>query len=111
MLGMCVFLWGFAYKLSLYDLHQLTVHRIPEAKLISKNEDARAVEGVRQALASVESGDQLHCLSLLAVVTVVFRSHAPGWEIERGEYEAAHPLGVFSSAALYLRPPPIHSVS
>ena len=50
MLGVCVFLWGFGYKLSLYNIQEPTLHRVPEAKLLSKNEDSRAVDGVRQVL-------------------------------------------------------------
>lgn len=44
MLGTCVFLWGLGYKLSLYDVHQHSIHQIPVAKLISRDEDTGATE-------------------------------------------------------------------
>ena len=39
-LAMCVFGWGFGYKLSLYDQHQAPSHQIPKAKLLSDNEQS-----------------------------------------------------------------------
>jgi len=37
-LAVCVFTWGLQYKLSLYDPPQVSPHQIPQAKLLSKNE-------------------------------------------------------------------------
>jgi type VI protein secretion system component VasF len=37
-LALFVFAWGLGYKLSLYDPPQSTSHQIPQAKLLSKNE-------------------------------------------------------------------------
>ena len=37
-LAVCVFNWGLEYKLSLYDQSLVTSHRIPQAKLLSENE-------------------------------------------------------------------------
>lgn len=39
-LAVCVFFWGLGYKLSLYAPPQTAPHRIPEAKLLSKNEQS-----------------------------------------------------------------------
>jgi hypothetical protein len=39
-LAICVFGWGFGYKLSLYDQHQTPSHQIPKAKLLSGNEQS-----------------------------------------------------------------------
>ncbi len=41
-LAICVFSWGLQYKLSLYDPPQATSHQIPQAKLLSKNEQTDA---------------------------------------------------------------------
>jgi hypothetical protein len=41
-LALSVFMWGLAYKLSLYDV-QASVHRIPMAKLLSGDEDSRSI--------------------------------------------------------------------
>jgi hypothetical protein len=38
-LAIAVFAWGLQYKLSLYDPPQAISHRIPEAKLLSRNEE------------------------------------------------------------------------
>jgi hypothetical protein len=69
-LGMCVFLWGLGYKLSLYEVHDPGVHPIPEAKLLSRNEDPTATDRLR---------DCLSCLSkpagsMLLISIVVFWS-------------------------------------
>jgi uncharacterized membrane protein len=39
-LAMCIFGWGFGYKLSLYDQNQAPSHQIPKAKLLSDNEQS-----------------------------------------------------------------------
>jgi hypothetical protein len=39
-LSLLVFAWGLGYKLSLYDSPQSESHKIPQAKLLSKNETA-----------------------------------------------------------------------
>ena len=39
-LAICVFAWGFGYKLSLYDQSSAPSHRIPIAKLLSGNESS-----------------------------------------------------------------------
>lgn len=50
-----MFFWGLGYKLSLYQAQAANVHRIPEAKLLSHNEDRNATEGVRLCLVKAES--------------------------------------------------------
>jgi hypothetical protein len=44
-LAISVFAWGLQYKLSLYDPPHSSSHEMPEAKLLSRNEQATAVEG------------------------------------------------------------------
>jgi hypothetical protein len=41
-----VFVWGLQYKLSLYFPAHSVYHQVPEAKLLSKNEQPTRVEGV-----------------------------------------------------------------
>jgi hypothetical protein len=43
-LALAVFIWGLGYKLSLYDPPQAKSHQIPQAKLLSKNEQSIAVQ-------------------------------------------------------------------
>ena len=108
MLGVCVFLWGFSYKLSLYDLQQRTLHRVPDAKLLSKNEDSRAADGVHQVLASAAFPQQALFFQL-AVLTI-----AIAWACSRGRLDLdasssgdAKLLVRLPRASLYFRPPPI----
>jgi hypothetical protein len=43
-LSLLVFAWGLGYKLSLYDPPHSESHKIPQAKLLSKNEKALAAQ-------------------------------------------------------------------
>jgi len=39
-LAACVFTWGLQYKLSLYDPPHASSHQVPQAKLLSRNEQS-----------------------------------------------------------------------
>lgn len=43
-LAICVFTWGLQYKLSLYDAPNSASHQMPEAKLLSGNEQSKSVD-------------------------------------------------------------------
>ena len=43
-LAFCLFAWGLQYKLSLYDPPEAASHRVPTAKLLSKNEQSSSTE-------------------------------------------------------------------
>jgi hypothetical protein len=43
-LAICVFTWGLQYKLSLYDPPQASSHQVPQAKLLSRNEQTGTTE-------------------------------------------------------------------
>ena len=43
-LALSVFSWGLGYKLSLYDPPQSSSHQIPQAKLLSRDQEAATVE-------------------------------------------------------------------
>ncbi len=43
-LAFCIFMWGLQYKLSLYDPAGAASHRIPIAKLLSRNELSNSSE-------------------------------------------------------------------
>ena len=109
-LGMCVFLWGLGYKLSLYDLHQPSIHRIPVAKLMSRNEDPNAADSVRLSLVKFASSQQASAYSF--VVLVISFGSIAGWKTawNREYFELPKPWCLRSLAvlsALYLRPPPV----
>lgn len=53
--AVCAFAWGLGYKLDLYGPPHSAVHRLPEAKLLSKNEQtwlADTAQTVRTAAAA-----------------------------------------------------------
>jgi len=111
-LGTCVFLWGMGYKLSQYDQHQRTLHRIPEAKLLSKNEDASAADSTRQVLAKAESRNQLRPVSLVVAVAAMIWTSTTSVSSFRREVDIADRVSsAMFCTALYFRPPPIHFLS
>lgn len=77
-LAFCVFIWGLQYKLSLYDPPQALSHKIPTAKLLSKNEQGSAEEGslaVKSSVSQEELGPLLIWLtfSFAAAMDLVYR--------------------------------------
>ncbi|HXS77340.1 MAG TPA: hypothetical protein VN753_14270 [Terracidiphilus sp.] len=106
MLGTCVFLWGFGYKLSLYDTHQQTLHRIPEAKLLCKSEDAQAADGARQSLSIEQAGTSSRLLQACLFATAAAMARAAHLKVESGELRRSKPLSVVLLSGLYFRPPP-----
>ncbi len=109
-LGVCVFLWGFGYKLSLYDLQQPTVHRVPEAKLLSKNEDSQAVDAVRQALSLGESQASTLLSQFAAIAITMSASSASRCTFDQKNLAELKPPATVHTPSLYFRPPPIQSV-
>ena len=105
MLGVCVFLWGFSYKLSLYDFNPRTLHRIPEAKLLSKNEDRHAADGVSRDLARAEAEQDLQLLQLTLDAPASVSMHY--WESQTEEFADSTPQSAIPLFELYFRPPPL----
>lgn len=108
MLGVCVFLWGFGYKLSLYNLQQPTIHRVPEAKLLSKNEDSQAAERIQQVQSLGQSQPPMLLFLFVAIAMASTAAssryfNAKSWANEK--LPSAIPI-----PSLYFRPPPIQSV-
>jgi hypothetical protein len=109
MLGVCVFLWGFGYKLSLYNIQEPTLHRVPEAKLLSKNEDSRAVDGVRQVLSLGKLRQPTMFFRLVAVTIAMAGVCARRWYFKESKFAALKPRITTYIPSLYFRPPPIQS--
>src|ERR1700760_2046795 len=78
-LGVCVFFWGLGYKLSLYEFHQASVHRIPEAKLLSRNEDSSATDSARLCLAKLPSAGIVSASVLFIVSLASVGMPNPAW--------------------------------
>jgi len=108
MLGTCVFLWGFAYKLSLYDTHRPTLHRIPEAKLLSKNEDTNATDSVRLCLSSAVSAPISLVFSAVLISLAVFGACGSLSQKIPKTPDAPGPQLRFILSAFFFRPPPVH---
>jgi hypothetical protein len=106
-LGMCVFLWGLAYKMSLYEAHQASIQRIPEAKLLSRNEDPNTAADVRVCLPNSDLSwpgppfaDGVNFLS---------NSDLPKRKAAASSLEAKQPSSLLVDASLtafFFRPPP-----
>jgi hypothetical protein len=111
-LGLCVFFWGLGYKLSLYDAHESTIHRIPEAKLMSRNEDPNATDSLRLCLARLVPLEQgsadIFAIFILFVGSLTRPSLALGWQ-KFALSKPWHPRSAAILSAFFLRPPPVLS--
>ena len=109
MLGTCVFFWGFAYKLSLYETHGPTLHNIPEAKLLSKNEDPNATDSLRLCLASaVAAQNALIAISAALIVFWLNSVNPPVTSFAARMPEPPSPQIRFILGAFSFRPPPTY---
>jgi hypothetical protein len=106
-LGLAVFAWGIQYKLSLYDPPQSVTHRIPEAKLLSKDEKTRTPEN--RSVKQMEPGVliPLLCSLFLLFQQILDAKIDPAWKYH--ERERKRPWRIFNCAhldAFFFRPPP-----
>lgn len=109
MLGMCVFFWGFGYKMSLYRTHESNFHRIPVAKLMSRNEDPNATESGRLCVAKPVSLQQGPVYTLvILLLSPGIAALLTGWSLRYRSVPKPWCLrfGAFQSA-FSLRPPPV----
>lgn len=106
-LAISVFIWGLQYKLSLYYPPHSTYHQIPEAKLLSRNEQAPATEGLltsAKTAADVVGGD-LFALTLFVCALRLL----PIFRGSQTVQERIRPWLVSLGASLnafFFRPPP-----
>lgn len=109
MLGVCLFFWGLGYKMSLYGVHTTGIHRIPEAKLLSRDEDRNATQAVELRLTKTDLPQQS---TLYAVFGLLALISVAGLRVERERHYISIPklwcwqFGAFRSA-LFVRPPPV----
>lgn len=108
-LGISIFFWGLGYKLSLYEHQPTGIQRIPEAKLLSQNEDRNAAEGTKLYLlfAGVYKQDNPGAaflpLSLVNVAALFVEREYRRFSISR---VWCLRMGIIWSAN-YFRPPPV----
>lgn len=86
-LAFCVFLWGLQYKLSLYDPPQSISHKIPTAKLLSKDEQGASRETALMAKIGVSEKEvllPLVCVAIpvLAAVNLLYRPVLVRWHTD-----------------------------
>jgi hypothetical protein len=107
-LGLCVFFWGLGYKLSLYDLHEPSIHRVPEAKLLSRNEDPNATDGLQHCLAKLMVLDPTSSGSVLFIFLLgnLARLQSNSTKLRFAAAKTLHPRSAPIVGAFFLRPPP-----
>jgi len=108
-LAIAVFAWGLQYKLSLYDPPHSNSHGMPEAKLLSRNEQASIVENL--FVSSTDAWPVMaQILSFTLFAFVMVGCHAPGVRIFRHlGREAKRPWSISCRpglSAFFFRPPP-----
>jgi hypothetical protein len=107
-LAISVFTWGLQYKLSLYYPKHSTYHQLPEAKLLSKNEQATATDGLLMGTAKAPSDIVRGGLFTLMLFTSVLEL-PPISGATQTEQERTRPWLQSLSASLnafFFRPPP-----
>ena len=111
-LALAVFCWGFGYKLSLYHPSRHSMHGIPTAKLVSRNEDYSAAD-VSRACICIRAAE--HSITAPVFVAVLILS-ALTVEAEResgirafGVRYSWHAHAAASLNAFFFRPPPVSS--
>jgi hypothetical protein len=107
-LAISIFTWGLQYKVSLYYPPHSTYHQIPEAKLLSRDEQAPATEGLLIGSAKAPAdvvGGVLFALTLFACALRLL----PILGATQTEQERTRPWLVSLGASLnafFFRPPP-----
>jgi hypothetical protein len=107
-LGLSVFGWGLQYKLSLYDPPQASSHQMPQAKLLSQDEQATAAHTSLTAKIPVK-----FCWAVLSCAffffTLAFDRQSSLASSQRAR-ETSRPWCLHIRAhlnAFFFRPPPI----
>jgi hypothetical protein len=108
-LAVCVFIWGLQYKLSLYDPPHAVSHQIPQAKLLSKNEQTGTTESplvVRTKTSSRVSYTIPAAVFLVLLLALSILNPPASSQREQRTNHSWHLLrGVLN--IFFVRPPPI----
>jgi hypothetical protein len=105
-----VFAWGLQYKLSLYDAPGSTSHQIPEAKLLSGNEQSAAVESPLMKSANGSPGIALALLFTVLASFVLGSAFVFTLMADRVNSKRTRPWCLARRsglAAFFFRPPPV----
>lgn len=102
-----MFLWGLGYKLSLYETHEPSIHQIPEAKFLSRNEDPSATDALRHCLSGLSRPADL--ILLISIIVFWRAVEAPSPTVIHRNLELKRPLSSCLNGNLtrfFFRPPP-----
>jgi hypothetical protein len=108
-LALCVFAWGLQYKLSLYNPPNASIHQIPQAKLLSKDQWAPSPHdehALDMKPISQPPTEQFFLLGVFLVLALGTQTFLIAPEKHR---EGCRPWLSWSSASLsafFFRPPP-----
>ena len=107
-LALFVFTWGLQYKVSLYDPPQATSHSIPQAKLLSEDEQALVMDGATVSdtaePAAVALSAVVFPFFLAAAAVAVLSKYLTNQDLQCDRSWAALPFA--SMSAFLFRPPP-----
>lgn len=109
-LAIAVFAWGLQYKLSLYDAPGSTSRQIPEAKLLSGNEQSAVAESPLMKTANTSPGVMPGLLFTVLTSFLVGLGIASARIADRVSQERTRPWCVARRsglAAFFFRPPPV----
>lgn len=107
-LAVCVFAWGLQYKLSLYDPPQTAYQHIPQAKLLSRNEQT----GTKQSPAVIRTKTAtrvIYTFPAVVFLVLLLVFNVPALRVLAQKAERANPswrlhCGLFHT--FFVRPPP-----
>lgn len=105
-----VFTWGLQYKLSLYDPPQAVTHQMPEAKLLSKNEQAVTAKSPLLDISGARSKPmQVILSSIFLLISLALNPlHAPLCIEKECDVPLPWRLRCFACLdAFFFRPPPV----
>ena len=107
-LAISVFTWGLQYKLSLYYPKHSAYHQLPEAKLLSKNEQPAATEGLVMTSAKPPQDIVLGGLFTLTIFVWVLGLFPISGAAQAGPERTRPWLQSLSASlnAFFFRPPP-----
>ena len=108
-LAFAVFAWGLQYKLSLYDPPQAVSHQMPEAKLLSKEEQpSQSTSPLLEAIKFAKPLRMVISSIFLLISLALNLLHAPALVERKWDVETPWRLRCFASLnAFFFRPPPV----
>jgi hypothetical protein len=108
-LAFCVFAWGLQYKLSLYDPPQTASHQIPQAKLLSRDEQSSTTEHplvIRAKIFTSVIYTAPTAIFLILLLAICLLNPSASIRVEKLANKLLH-LHRAILNTLFVRPPPV----